>query len=398
MREAEIVIAGAGLAGSIAATMLGRAGYHVVLVDPRPEYRPEFRCEKIDGRQMRVLEKTGLADAVRDVATLDGMSWVARKGRVLEKRRGDQWGARYETMVNAIRGEIPDSVEFACGKVANIETSDELQRVKLADGEEIAARLAIVANGLNFGLREAMGITREIMSPNHSVTIGFDLEPAGGGAFSFPALTCYADRPEARTSYITLFPIGAAMRANLFLYRDADDPWLTEFRNAPTETLHANMPGLRGIIGDYAVAGRVVTRGIDLYVSRGVEKPGVVLVGDAYSPPCPAAGTGTLKVFTDVERLCNVHVPHWFSTPGMAAEKIAAFYADPVKAECEAHCIAKAHALKKVSIGTGPVAAARRQIKFVGQSCRGALRQLRGTQPVQAAHDIRPDGGIKTAG
>jgi len=397
MKEAEIVIAGAGLAGSIAATMLGRAGYHVVLVDPRPEYRPEFRCEKIDGRQMLVLEKTGLADAVRAVATLDGMSWVARKGRVLEKRKGDQWGAHYETMVNAVRAEIPDSVEFVCGKVADIETSDDMQRVKLADGEEITARLAIVANGLNFGLREAMGITREITSPNHSVTVGFDLEPAAGGAFSFPALTLYADRPEGRTSYITLFPIGATMRANLFLYREPDDPWLTEFRNAPTETLHANMPGLRGIIGDYQVTGKVAIRGIDLYVSRGVEKPGVVLVGDAYSTSCPAAGTGTLKVFTDVERLCNVHVPHWLSTPGMGADKIAAFYADPVKAECEAHCIAKAHALKEVSIGTGPVAAARRRIKFVGQTCRGALRQLRGPQPVQGAPEM-PETGIKTAG
>jgi len=397
MREAEIVIAGAGLAGSIAATMLGRAGHHVVLVDPRPEYRPEFRCEKIDGRQMRVLEKTGLADAVRNAATFDGRSWVARKGRVLEKRQGDQWGMHYETMVNAVRAEIPDSVEFVCGKVADIETGEEMQRVKLADGEEIAARLVIVANGLNFGLRETIGITREITSPNHSVTIGFDLEPAGGGAFSFPALTCYADRPEGRTSYITLFPIGATMRANLFLYRDPDDPWLTEFRNAPTETLHANMPGLRGIIGDYRVAGKVAIRGIDLYVSRGVDKPGVVLVGDAYSTSCPAAGTGTLKVFTDVERLCNVHVPHWLSTPGMGADKIAAFYADPVKAECEAHCIAKAHALKEISIGTGPMAVARRRIKFVGQSCRGALRQLRRPQPVQTTPEM-PETGIKTAG
>ena len=123
----------------------------------------------------------------------------------------------------------------------------------------------------------------------------------------------------------------------------------------------------------------------------------MVLVGDAYSTSCPAAGTGTLKVFTDVERLCNVHVPHWLSTPGMAAEKIAAFYADPVKMECEAHCIAKAHALKEVSIGTGPMAAARRQIKFVGQSCRGVLRQLRGTQPVQTVPEM-PKAGISTAG
>ena len=103
MKQVEIAIVGAGLAGSIAATMLGRRGHDVVLIDPRREYRPDFRCEKIDGGQMRVLEKTGLAEVVRRAATHDRESWVARMGRVVEKRPGDQWGIRYEDLVNTIR-------------------------------------------------------------------------------------------------------------------------------------------------------------------------------------------------------------------------------------------------------------------------------------------------------
>ena len=74
MRETDILIAGGGLAGSTAAAMLGRAGYGVVLVDPHAVYPPDFRCEKIDGPQARVLRRTGLADAVlldnMDLATL----------------------------------------------------------------------------------------------------------------------------------------------------------------------------------------------------------------------------------------------------------------------------------------------------------------------------------------
>ena len=62
-----------------------------------------------------------------------------------------------------------------------------------------------------------------------------------------------------------------------------------------------------------------------------MRQAGVVLVGDAFATSCPAAGTGTGKVFTDVERLCNVHIPRWLATPGMGADKIAAFYDDPVK-------------------------------------------------------------------
>ena len=34
---------------------------------------------------------------------------------------------------------------------------------------------------------------------------------------------------------------------------------------------------------------------------------------------------------TDVDQLCSIHIPRWLETPGMAADKISAFYDDPVK-------------------------------------------------------------------
>ena len=41
-------------------------------------------------------------------------------------------------------------------------------------------------------------------------------------------------------------------------------------------------------------------------------------------------------MFTDVERLCNVHIPNWLASDGMDSEKIAEFYDDPVKTACDA--------------------------------------------------------------
>ena len=55
---------------------------------------------------------------------------------------------------------------------------------------------------------------------------------------------------------------------------------------------------------------------------------GVVLVGDAFCTSCPAGGTGVRKALLDVERLCNVHIPHWLATPGMGIQKVTAFYED----------------------------------------------------------------------
>jgi 2-polyprenyl-6-methoxyphenol hydroxylase-like FAD-dependent oxidoreductase len=376
MRQTDILVAGGGLAGSTAAAMLGRAGYSVVLVDPHSAYPPDFRAEKIDGTQAAILRKTGLADAVLRAATLDGESWVARFGRLIEKRPGDQHGILYDTMVNAMRGAIPQSVALIVGKVMDIVTSDARQRVTLSTAEEISARLVVVANGLNVGLRHKLGMERRDISKTHSIMLGFDLVPEGRASFAFPALTYYGEDPSDRTAYITLFPVQERMRANLCVYRDMDDPWLRAFRAAPRDTLRGLMRGLEGIIGAYDIAGPVQIRPADLYVTTNVEQAGVVLIGDAFSTSCPAAGTGTGKVFTDVERLGNVHIPRWFATDGMGVEKIAAFYADEVREAYHEHSAHKAFHLRALSIEPGVAWAARRWLRFLARLAIGKRREL----------------------
>ena len=80
----------------------------------------------------------------------------------------------YDTLVNTIRAKSRRRVESIYAKVIAIATSAERQKLTLSDGEEISARLVVLANGLNIGLRHMLGIEREIISACHSISIGFD--------------------------------------------------------------------------------------------------------------------------------------------------------------------------------------------------------------------------------
>ena len=341
-------------------------------------YPPDLRCEKISGDQVNILRKTGLAEATLRAATLDGRVWLARFGYLVDKKPSDQYGIMYDTLVNTMRTQIPDDVETIHAKAIAISTSAERQKVALSNGEDISARLVVLSNGLNVGLRHTLGIERCVTSECHSIMVGFDFTPVGRSAFDFPALTYYPERSHHRMAYLTLFPIGNVMRANLLVYRRMDDPWFRQLRQTPEQTLLAMMPGLRRITGNFKVTGQIKIRPADLYVSRGHRQPGLVLIGDAFATSCPAAGTGTDKVFTDVERLCNVHIPDWLATDGMDEDKIAAFYDDPVKTACDAWSTAKAYQLRSLSIDNGISWRVRRWARFIARLGEGTLRRVRG--------------------
>ena len=353
MLDADIGIVGGGLAGSMAAAMLGRAGLSTILIDIHQVYPPDFRCEKIDEGQLALLAKTGLADELLKSATPIDELWIARYGHLVAKRANNQVGIRYDDLVNAARALIPlipRESRFIRARATAISTGPAEQIITISDGRKISVRLVVLATGPNNGLRQSLNIAREDLSKCHSISIGFDAEPAGGGRFQFPALTYFGEQPGSRIGYITLFPIDSTMRANLFVYGDMRDPWLRELRRTPEATLLSSMPNLRKLTGDFRLTSEIQIRPVDLYVTSGYRQPGVVLVGDAFATSCPAAGTGTTKIFTDVERLCNVYIPRWLESDGMEAGKIAEFYNDPAKTECDAFCVSLAYYMRSLAV------------------------------------------------
>jgi 2-polyprenyl-6-methoxyphenol hydroxylase-like FAD-dependent oxidoreductase len=378
MRETDVVIVGGGLAGSLAAAMLGKKQIATVLIDPHEVYPAELRCEKLDAGQIAILMKTGVGEAVLPNTALASELDVVRFDRLVDRKPGMQRGIMYESLVNTVRSAIPSGVERIKGKVNAVANSPDRQLVTLSDGTEISARLVVIANGLNLGLRESLGMTRDVLSPQHSITIGFDVKPVGRSGFDFEGFTYWSRRPSDMYAYLTLFPVPGAMRANFMVYREMTDAWFATLRKTPKQALLEAIPGLEEPVGPFEVTSQAWIRPADLYQTRNVDTAGVVLVGDAFATSCPAAGTGTGKVFTDVERLCNRYIPHWLASDGMGAGKITAFYADPEKLAYDSYSRTFAFNLKSVSIDPGFKWAAQRWGKFLLRWVIGTARRLRG--------------------
>jgi len=321
----DVLIVGAGLGGATAAAVLSRAGFDVVVVDRHAAYPADFRAEQLVGSQTDALRRLGLLDGIVGQTTPMPNATSACYGKVIDETRSLHYGIHYADMVNATRS-LATRARFVTGRVAQVTTGPDVQTIVLADGTALQARLVVLATGpSDSGLLGPLGITRTMMSEHHSLTFGFDLQTALRNI-----LVYYGERPGDRMDYITVFPIGDAMRANLFCYLDPGDPWVKLFKHDPKQTLLGVMPSLGRTIGPFEVVGKVQVRPNSIHRAEAWQREGVVLIGDAYQSSCPAVGTGIGRILADVETL-NRLVPSWLATPGMGVEKLAQFYQDPTK-------------------------------------------------------------------
>ena len=69
--------------------------------------------------------------------------------------------------------------------------------------------------------------------------------------------------------------------------------------------------------------------------------------------------------------------PEWLATPGMTADKLAAFYGDPVKTANDRASAARAFQVRAAAVGAGPIWEARRRVRFAAQAAVGLVRQRR---------------------
>jgi 2-polyprenyl-6-methoxyphenol hydroxylase-like FAD-dependent oxidoreductase len=340
--DAAVAIVGAGLAGTLAASVLGRKGIQVLLVDARPAVPPVFKAEKIEPDQIALLRKLGVSERdlshakrIREIRSYFG-------SHLFRVTPTEEYGISYRELVMDVRAALPAAVRFVQARAAAIANGPDVQRLRLADGRELTARLAILACGLNGEIPQSLGIQRQWVNKPQSVALAFTIAPANGRPFAFDSATCYPTSTAMGIDYVTFFRMGDGMRANLFAFPTGDDAWVREFVREPVASMRKCFPGLERAIGGYRVMGGVETSLVNLYKTNHKSMDGVALIGDASQNACPSTGSGVTKVLTDVGLLCGECVPRWLATDGMGSGKLAEFYGDARKRAVDEQSMADA--------------------------------------------------------
>ena len=175
----DVVVAGAGPAGSAAATLLAERGWSVTLLDKAAFPRPKICGEYLSPEGARVLDRLGVLKAVdaSGAQPLHGMRIVAPDGTVLDGAypTAGRWRG-YRDHALAIRREVLDRVLLERARTLPVDVRERHRvtgllragdavagvRAEVGDGlpVEIRARLVIGADGRASAVAHSLGLLR----------------------------------------------------------------------------------------------------------------------------------------------------------------------------------------------------------------------------------------------
>lgn len=187
MQHFEIAVVGGGLAGSIAALALARAGRKVALVTPAAE-KPDERTTALMDQSIRFLERLGIWDDIApSAAALSTMQIIDGTKRLLRAPTA-QFKAQ-DVGIHAFGYNIPNralttvldaavtaetNVTRIDHAVQTLDYTDERVTITLADGAVLTVDFVIGADGRRSMTREAAGIgTRNWSYPQSAIVLNF---------------------------------------------------------------------------------------------------------------------------------------------------------------------------------------------------------------------------------
>jgi len=339
--DADVIVVGAGFAGTCASHALNSVGCKVLLIDRRFDCPDLFRAEKIEADQANIMRELGilqfrapLRDPIGVIRSFDAVTGAEQDIDTVE-----QYGISYQETVNRLIDGLPDEVARVKGRVVGFDRG-EVPGVEMDDGSTHHARFIVLATGGSDRLVNALGL-RRIPDPTLvSMSFGFDIEPIHDTGFGFNGFNYTAPAPhEDLGDYLTVFRIGERMRANLFTQLKPGDDRTRTLKGNMEAGLRRHFPALNRLIGDFQVTGRV--QAVPTIYARlaPASLNGFVAIGDEHQAVSPTTGTGLSRVLTDVKVLALSHATRWMHQKTVSARDVAAFYSDPEKVASDRHSL-----------------------------------------------------------
>ena len=308
--DADVIIAGAGMAGATLGLALARAGLKPILIDPvvfSAQVAPTFdgRSSAIAYAAFRQWRTLGLAPAleplsqrIEHILVTDGRApGPLTRGpgpfflqfdadEIADRCDGEPLGYMLEnrhTRAALAQALIAAGVEvLAPARVTSAAFDARAATVTLADGRTLRAPLVVGAEGRGSVIREAAGIG----------ALGWNYRQTAVVA------TVKLERPHGGTAHEFFLPSGpfailplSDQRASL-VWTESDSR-AAALKAARPEIFHAHLQRRIGQhLGEATVEGQVFTYPLNLQLAEQLAGPRVALLGDAAHGVHPIAGQG----------------------------------------------------------------------------------------------------------
>ena len=180
MMETDVFIAGAGLAGSIAALSYSKAGRNVIVADPfiySDNPQVDYRTTAYLQPAKLFLESLGIWEAIEDSAMpLEVMKIIDsssdKNGDIIKSQKEFKsaeisdlpfgWNVKNSLMRTALKRLIDQQSNcklITASSAIDLVCRDSMAYVKLSSGKTVKAKLVIAADGRNSILRQKAGIS-----------------------------------------------------------------------------------------------------------------------------------------------------------------------------------------------------------------------------------------------
>ena len=295
MKNFEIAVVGAGLAGQIAAIALARSGRTVALVAPKTE-KTDKRTTALMDQSIRFLDRLGLWSKVEpSAAKLSTMQIIDGTDRLLRAPtvafRSSEiglpafgWNMPNAALLSVLSDAVAQENNITAieGTVETVEIGKHDTTLTLADGEQISASFLIGADGRKSKVRDAAEIgVRTWSYPQTALVLNFaHTRPHGNVSTEF----------HTPTGPFTQVPLGGDRSSLVWVVTPEQAAELTAL---PLEDLSRRVEErMQSMLGTVTVEDNVQTWPLSSMTAHRFGKGRVALVGEAGHgfPPIGAQG------------------------------------------------------------------------------------------------------------